>query len=115
MKETSPIQRTVFSKTNYPKVIDTTFRELVTPVVDTDQFRTVDYFFQLYEDLFYEIPPTGEAGSHEYLVKQSSDYIGIEGRSADVDALIEEINDLRRQLLEANQALIETTGDGNVE
>lgn len=114
MKESSPIQRTVFSKTTYPKVIDTTFRELTTPTVDTDQFRTVDYFFSLYEDLFYEIPPTGEVGSHQYLIKQSSDYIGIEGRSSDVDALIEEINDLRRQLLEANQALIESSPEDNV-
>jgi hypothetical protein len=111
--QTAPIQRTVFSKVSYPKVVDTTFRELTADTTNTDQFRTVDYFFQLYDDLFYEIPPTGEAGSHEFLIKQSSDYIGVEGRSSDVDALIEEINELKRQLLEANQTIIESAGGTN--
>jgi hypothetical protein len=106
MVENAPIQRTVFSKNTFPKVIDTTFRELVSQTNNTDQFKTVEYFFKLYEDIFYEIPPTGESLSHEYLIKKSTDYVGIEARSSDVDALIEEINDLRRQLLEANQNII---------
>jgi hypothetical protein len=103
----SPIQRTVFSKQTYPKVIDTTFKELLPVTVDNSQFQTVDYFFQLYDDLFYEIQPLGEFNSHEALIKRSSDYVGIESRSSDVDALIEEINDLRKQLLEANQTILD--------
>ncbi len=111
MNKTSPVQRTVFNKTIYPKVIDTSFKELITPETDTDQFRTVEYFFTLYEDLFYEIPPLGDSMSHEYLINKSSDFVGIEARSSEVDALIEEINDLRRQLLEANQQLINNASD----
>jgi tRNA threonylcarbamoyladenosine modification (KEOPS) complex Pcc1 subunit len=110
--KTTPIQRTVFSKNNYPKVIDTTFRELVIQTTNDDQFRTVDYLFQLYEDIFYEIPPTGLSKSHEYLVQKSTDYIGIETRSSDVEALLAEINTLRRQLLEANQNIINTANVG---
>ncbi len=110
MTQSSPIQRTVLGKQNYPKVIDTTFRELVPITVDNEQFQTVKYFFQLYDDLFYEIPPVGEVNSHEYIVKRSGDYVGLESRSSEVDALIEEINDLRRQLLEANQNIIELSG-----
>jgi hypothetical protein len=104
--DSKPIQRTVFSKNNYPKVIDTDFKELIPNVANDDQFKTVDYLFQLYEDIFYEIPPTGVSLSHEYLIKKSNDYVGIETRSSDVDALIDEINSLRKQLLEANQNAI---------
>ena len=110
MTQSSPIQRQVFNKQTYPKVIDTTFKELVPVNQDIEQFQTVEYFFQLYDDLFYEIPPVGEVNSHEYMVKRSGEYVGLESRSSDVDALIEEINDLRRQLLEANQNIIELSG-----
>ena len=51
MKQTIPIQRTVFGKNTYPKVIDITFRELTPITENNDQFRTVDYFFQLYDEL----------------------------------------------------------------
>jgi hypothetical protein len=106
-KQNAPIIKTVFGKNTYPKVIDTEFRELITQQIDTSEFRTVDYFFELYEDLFYEIPQFGEFSSHEYIAQRSTDYIGTETRSSDVDALIEEINDLRRQLVDANQQIIE--------
>lgn len=102
-----PIQRQVFNKNTYNKVIDTEFKELVPVTSNNEQFQTVEYFFQLYDNLFYEIPVVGETNSHEYLIKKSNDYVGLETRSDDVDALIEEINDLRRQLLEANQQIIE--------
>lgn len=107
MIQNSPIQRTVFGKQTYPKVIDTTFKELLPITQDTSQFQTVDYFFTLYNDLFYQISPTGDVNSHEFLIKKSTDYVGIESRSADVDALILEINDLRKQLLEANKTILE--------
>jgi len=110
MTQSSPIQRSVFNKTTYPKVIDITFKELIPVNQDIEQFQTIEYFFQLYDDLFYEIQPTGEVNSHEYMVKRSGDYVGLESRSSDVDALIQEINDLRRQLLEANQNIIELSG-----
>lgn len=110
MNKTSPIQRTVFGKVTYPKVIDTTFRELLPVNINNEQFQTVEYLFTLYDDLFYQIPPTGVTNSHEYLIKRSGEFVGIESRSSDVDALIEEINDLRRQLLDANQSIIELSG-----
>ena len=112
MIETAPLQRTVFSKNNYPKVIDINFRELIPQVVNDDQFKTIEYFFQLYDDVFYEIPPTGISKSHEFLIQKSTDYVGIETKSSDVEALLAEINTLRRQLLEANQNIINTTPIG---
>jgi len=106
-QQTYPVQRRVFGKQTYSKVIDTSFKELVPITQNNEQFKTVQYFFQLYDDIFYEIPPVGETNSHEQIIKRSSDYVGIEARSADVDALIEEINDLRREVLEANRTIIE--------
>lgn len=105
----SPIQRVVFGKQTFPKVVDTAFRELTPIVVDNSQFQTVEYFFKLYDDLFYQITPTGPNNSHEILVQRSSEYIGIDGRSSDVDALIAEINDLRKTNLQLNQQIIDLT------
>lgn len=110
MTQSTSIQRLVFNKEIYPKVIDTTFKELVPITVNNEQFQTIEYFFQLYDDIFYEIPALGIVDSHEYIAKRSSDFVGLETRNTDVDALIEEINDLRRQLLEANQNIIELSG-----
>ena len=107
--KTTPIQRVVFGKQTFPKVIDITFRELTPIVFDTSRFETIEYFFKLYDDLFYQITPTGPSNSHELLVTRSSDYIGIQARSSDLDALIEEINDLRRQNLQLNQQIIDLT------
>lgn len=110
MIQTSPIQRIVFGKQTYPKVIDTQFKELVPITNDNSQFQTIDYFFNLYNDLFYQIPPLGDTNSHQYLINKSGDFVGIEARSSDVDALIDEINSLRQQLLDANKQIIDLGG-----
>jgi len=104
------IKKESFPKQKYPTIINTEFSQLINPSPQVENVLTVDEFFELYDDLFYEIQPTGEVNSHEYMVKRSGDYVGLESRSSDVDALIQEINDLRRQLLEANQNIIELSG-----
>lgn len=91
------------------KVIDTTFRQFVLAPEPVEEETTVEEFFQMYETLFFEIPITGELNSHEYLVKRSSEYIGGEIISDNERALLEEINSLRQQLLEANQSLTSLT------
>ena len=95
----------VYGRTTYTKVIDISFSELYTP--DTASIApgtqtTVELFFDAYNDLFFQIPATGEVNSHEYLVKRSTEYLG-GGVVTDTEkAYIEEINSLRQQLLEAN-------------
>ena len=85
----------------YKKVIDTNFTELVTatPVINQPTV-TVSDFFTYYDQLFFDIPVSGSLNSHAYLVEKSSQYIG--GSTVDLEkqALIEEINSLREQLLE---------------
>jgi hypothetical protein len=95
----------VYGRNTYTRVIDTSFSELYTPVtasVSVDEV-TVEQFFDLYNQLFFQIPATGEVNSHEYLVKTSTEYLGGGVLTDNERAYIEEINSLRQQLLEANQ------------
>jgi hypothetical protein len=62
---------------------------------------TVNQFFEYYTELFYEIPAFGATNSHEYLVITSGDYINFEGDNAEIQALQNEIAQLRKDLLQA--------------
>lgn len=90
-----------YNKRDYLKTIDTSFRELgVTTVAqDLEQETTVEDFFRLYNELFYDIPPRGDTNSHEYLVIQSSEYINFERDLEEIEALRQEIAELREELL----------------
>ncbi len=93
----------VYSKTEYPKIIDTKFNQLgVTslPQQIADTF-TVEEFFEEYNNLFYEIPPFGETNSHEYLIKSSTQYIDYDQDSKLISDLQDEIVQLRKDLLQA--------------
>lgn len=102
------LNKQVFGKVSYPKVIDTGFSQLVKPeqVLTVDEPMTVAEFFAEYDRLFFEIPQRGNFGSHEELIKRSSSYIGVTGQSAETQALLDEINELRNQLLSAQQELL---------
>jgi len=101
------LNKRVYGTAPYTRVIDTEFRELVAPVEPVQESVSIEDFFQQYEDLFFEIPVTGDINSHEYLVKKSGEYIGGEVMSDNEKALIEEINSLRQQLLEANKNIVD--------
>lgn len=107
MAEELDLSKQVYGTATYTKVIDTQFRQLVTPAEPEEEIVTVDRFFELYEQLFFEIPVTGEVNSHEYLVRRSGEYIGGEVLSDNERALIDEINSLRQQLLEANKSIVD--------
>ena len=84
----------------YKKVVDTTFSELVTPVpVIAAPSVTVPDFFAYYDQLFFDIPVSGNINSHTYLVQRSQQYIGAGVIDQEKQALIEEINALREQLI----------------
>lgn len=98
-----------FEKVQYKRVIDTSFKQLVTPIIP-EPVQTIAekiaIFFSQYEDLFYEIPKEGDNNSHEYLIKQSTAYANIELIDEDVQALLEEITSLREKNLELEQKVI---------
>ncbi|MDB4342941.1 hypothetical protein OAA23_00900 [bacterium] len=103
------LSKEVYGKITYPKIVNTEFSELVvveeTPLAIPDQI-TVAEFFAEYDRLFFQIPRNGANGSHEELVKRSSSYIGVTGQSDEIQALLDEINDLRIQLLTAQQEIV---------
>jgi hypothetical protein len=105
-----PVQKTVFNKDTYERVVDTQFHQFLNQgtVEDTLSF-TVDDFFQLYEDLFYQIPKEGDINSHRYLLQREADYLGVSISQEDVQALLNEITSLRQQVLETQQTINDLT------
>ena len=69
---------------------------------------TVQEFFDMYNTLFYQINELGETNSHEFLIKTSSEYIGFEENNELIEALQNEIAQLREDLLNTQQQLVET-------
>lgn len=101
MEKKVDVKKKVFNKPQYIKTIDTEFNELgVNNIIeDIESTVTVNDFFQFYDQLFYDIPATGENNSHEYLIKTSAEYINFDQVSDIVKALQEEITSLREQNL----------------
>ena len=105
MAEQVNLIKEVYGRTTYTKVIDISFNELYNPItasIAPSTNTSVELFFDAYNDLFFQIPATGEVNSHEYLIKRSTEYLGGGVFTDNEKAYIEEINSLRQQLLEAN-------------
>ena len=96
------LNKTGYNSTQFSRVINTTFSQTVTPAPPTasNPIATVNDFFNAYDTLFYSIPVTGETDSHEYLIKRSTEYVGGEPINETIQALINEINTLRKENLE---------------
>jgi hypothetical protein len=96
----------IYGLNTYTKAIDTDFEELIPQEISvTSSVVTVDEFFNYYDNLFFDIPVSGSINSHTYLVERSQEYIGGSVIDAEKQALIEEINSLRQQILDINQSL----------
>jgi hypothetical protein len=100
------IQKTVFNAAEFNKVVDRSFSTFTQPVAEED-VDTVENFFRLYEKLYFEIPPEGEADSHEYLIRKSSELVDFEKTTEEIQPLLDEISQLREQLLQANQQILD--------
>jgi len=103
-----PVQKTVFSKDSYSRVIDTQFSQLITQEDETLSF-SVDDFFELYDQLFYQIPRDGETNSHQYILQREADYLSISISQEDVQALLDEITSLRQQVLDTQTIINDLT------
>ena len=108
MTQSVPLNKLVFAKNQYERVIDTSFTQLVTPApvapVSIPSISTAE-FFNNYQEIFYQIPKFGETNSHEYLIKTSQEYVGSTFNDEEVAILLEEITSLRQINLELNQSL----------
>jgi len=101
-----PIEKQVFDKTQYGKVINTQFSQLLNQQTteETPTF-TIDDFFELYDQLFYQIPKEGDTNSHRFILQKEAEYLGVIIDQDDIQALLDEITSLRQQVLDAQTAL----------
>ena len=105
-----PIQKTVFNKDTYSRVVDTQFSQLLNQGTEDEALSfTVDDFFQLYDEVFYQIPKEGDVNSHQYILQREADYLGISISQDDIQALLNEITSLRQQVLEAQATINDLT------
>ena len=105
------LSKQVFEKQQYQQVVDTSFAELTvgTAASTTNTITplpSIQEFFDAYGQLFYTIPKTGETDSHQYLVNQSSAYIGGQGINQEITALLAEVTALREENLGLQQQLL---------
>lgn len=108
MKQQLPIKKTVFDKNAFNALVNREFSQLIdlNPSTTDSNVFSVEDFFNLYEQLFFDIPKNDETNSHQYLVNKSSEYLGIKNQNdIDVQLLQDEITSLREQLLSANESL----------
>ena len=103
--ENSNLRREAFNRKQFDDTIDTSFSQLGIPVeADRSTFdpslATVGDFFTIYQSLFYSIPKEGSINSHQFLIDQSTEYTQYVAQQAEIDELLEEINELRAQNLE---------------
>ena len=102
----------VYDKDSYEQLVDTSFSSPqispdVSPLGESDDEMTIEDFFELYNELFYDIPQTGVINSHQFLVQKSGDYINFDPNQDEINALQREIGELRTELLAEQQKNIE--------
>jgi hypothetical protein len=107
MAENINLNKQVFNKKAYLKTIDTSFKELGVQTIQEqiNEQPTVQEFFDMYNILFYQINELGPTNSHEYLIKTSSEYINFSENNEIIEALQNEIAQLREELLTLQQEI----------
>lgn len=105
------LNKTILNKEQYVKVIDTSFA-LNAPPIPIQDTITVGQFFQLYDNLFYDIPAEGDTNSHAYLIKTSGEYIGAEAVNEEIQVLLDEITSLQQENLNLNKQIVELQVSG---
>jgi hypothetical protein len=100
------IKKQVFNKTTFPKVVDTQFNQLINSnQVDETPTFTLEDFFLLYDQLFYQIPKEGDSNSHRAILQKEADYLGINLNTDDLQTLLAEITTLRQEVSTYQQTL----------
>lgn len=103
------LNRKVYDKNSYDKIIDTKFKEFgVTSIIkDLSDTISIDDFFDNYNSIFYQIPKIGNSNSHEYLAKTSGDYVNFDQTNEQIMALQKEISILRQENLNQSIEILE--------
>tara|TARA_R110000782_G_scaffold146_3_gene388 strand:+ start:2002 stop:2343 length:342 start_codon:yes stop_codon:yes gene_type:complete len=106
MAEEIKLTKNVYGKVTYPNIINTEFTQLIgSSQIVEDVPITIEQLFGAYDNLFFEIPISGDFNSHEELIKRSTEYSGTSGTTDEVEALLDEINQLRIENLSLQQTI----------
>tara|TARA_R100000541_G_scaffold41538_1_gene48980 strand:- start:150 stop:521 length:372 start_codon:yes stop_codon:yes gene_type:complete len=99
------IEKTVYNRKEFERVVDRGFKTFVPPVEIAD-LDTVTELFRLYNKLYLEIPLRNSNSSHEYLIRRSSELVDLDEGDDQLQPLLDEITNLRSQLVEANEDIL---------
>ena len=100
------LDKSIFNKKDFEKLVDTKFKQLINEGVNVEDTFTLDDFFQLYDELFFQIPKEGDIDSHRYILNKEAEYLGVNiNDQTNIQALLDEITSLRQELLGANKTL----------
>ena len=105
-KERVRIQRQSYKREQIRTSLDTEFN-VFKEVVEEQDTDTVEELFRLYDKLFYSIPVEGENRSHTYILERSSELADFDKSTEEIQPLLDEITQLREQLLDANQQIFD--------
>ena len=112
MRKQAKLYKNVFDKDKFNNTVNNKFVQLIEPA-DPSFFdvnlATPEDFWILYDKFFYQIPKKGEINSHEYLIETSGDYANYNQQQEEIKALLEEIEELRKDNLEMRQKLASPT------
>lgn len=101
----SNLTKQVFDKNKFRETIDITFTQLgVQTPIDPSFFdvslATLEDFWKLYVKFFYDIPKEGDTNSHAYLARTSGEYANYELIQEEIQALLDEIGEIRIENVE---------------
>ena len=104
-QDTQPVVlvREQFDKIAFQQTVDTNFTQLGVQEPDLSFFdpnlANVGDFFSVYNNLFFLIPKEGP-NSHTTLIEESSEYVNYQANQLEIQALLDEIAELREQNLQ---------------
>jgi hypothetical protein len=100
------VAKVVYDSREFSRVVAREFTTFTQPIPEVDR-DTPEELFRLYEKLYYIIDVEGITDSHEYLVRKSTELTGFVETTQEIQPLLDEIADLRQELLEANRRIDE--------
>jgi hypothetical protein len=103
MAEIIKLKKTIYSN-SINNIINNRFTQLVPQSTEIIAKPNLDIngFFEQYDLLFFEIPPSGSDNSHLGLATKSLDYLGVslEDLQSELDYLRQENVELKNQILQ---------------
>ena len=96
------LQKRHYGQSSVSELLDRSFSE----IAKTKENQTPENFFNLYNQLFFDIPKEGKL-SHTFLIEESSKLVEFEKDTENIQPLLDEISQLREQILSYQEQLIE--------